>query len=112
MSFGKMTIFIDIIEPLKTKDESGFITTYDIILASVRAYKEMRHGNRMWANRAAFSKATALFRFRKIPDLEVKTNQVIVCDTGRYRILSVEDVKNRGIYTEVLCDKDEISETI
>ena len=47
MSLGKMTTFIDIIEPRKIKDESGFITVQDMVLASVRAYKEMRHGTRV-----------------------------------------------------------------
>ncbi len=112
MSLGKMTTFIDIIEPRKVKDESGFVRIQDIILASVRAYKEMRHGTRVWANRAAFSKATVLFRFRKIDGLKIDTSQVIVCDTGRYRILSVEDVKNRSMYIEALCDEDKISGAI
>ena len=30
---------------------------------------------------------------------------VLVCDTGRYRILSVEDVRGRGLYVEVLAEK-------
>ena len=107
-----MTTFIDIIEPRKIKDESGFVVIQDIILASVRAYKEMRRGTRVWANRAAFSKASVLFRFRKIPNLKIKESHVIVCDTGRYRILSVEDVKNRGMYMELLCDEDKISGVI
>ena len=107
-----MSTFIDIIEPRKVKDESGFVIVQDVILASVRAYKEMRHGTRVWANRAAFSKATVLFRFRKITDLEIKPDYIIVCDTGRYRILSIEDVKNRGMYMEVMCDEDKISGAI
>lgn len=107
-----MTTFIDIIEPRKIKDSSGFITVHDVVLASVRAYKEERHASRAWVNRAAFSKATVIFQFRKIPDLEIKPDYVIVCDTGRYRILSAEDVKNRKMYTEVLCDKAEINGTI
>lgn len=109
MSFGKMTTFIDIIEVQKIKDSSGFVTNQDVILASVKAYKEMRHGTEKWANRATFSKATALFRFRKIPSVNVTTAHVIVCDTGRYNILSVEDIKNRGMYTECLCDEVYIS---
>ncbi|GHV24862.1 hypothetical protein FACS189465_2440 [Clostridia bacterium] len=105
MSFEKLaTTFIDIIETRKIKDSSGFVTTVDEILASVRAYKEQRHGTEKWANRAVFSTATALFRFRKIPDVEVTTNLIIACDTDRYNILSVENVKNRGMYTECLCE--------
>ena len=30
---------------------------------------------------------------------------VLICDTGRYRILSVEDVRRRGLYVEVLAEK-------
>ena len=75
-----MTTFIDIIEPRKIKDSSGFVTVHDVVLASVRAYKEERHASRAWANRAAFSKATVIFQFRKIPNLGIKADYVIVCD--------------------------------
>lgn len=68
MSFGKMNAFIDIISVETIKDNEGFGISKDTILASVRAYKEDRHGNEKWSNRAAFSEATALFCFRKIPE--------------------------------------------
>ncbi len=79
MSFGKMNAFIDIISTTPIKDAEGFATTGDIVLASVRAYKEERHGTEKWANMAAFSTATALFRFRKIPGLDVDATLYIVC---------------------------------
>jgi len=107
MSFGKMNTFIEIITTEPVKDDEGFVKTGDNILASVRAYKEDRHGNEKWANRAAFSTATALFRFRRIPGLSVDTSFVITCADGRFRILSAEDVKGRGMYTEVLAEKTE-----
>lgn len=107
MSFGKMNTFIDIISTEPVKDDEGFVNTGDTVRANVRAYKEDRHGNEKWANRAAFSTATTLFRFRKLPSLEVTTSLVIVCDDGRYRIHSVEDVKGRGMYVEVLAEKIE-----
>ena len=102
MSFGKMRTFVDIISTKPVKDSEGFAEKGDVILASVRAYKEDRHGSEKWANRAAFSQASALFRFRKIPNLEVTTDLVLVCSDGRYNIISVEDVKGRGMYIEVL----------
>jgi head-tail adaptor len=105
MSFGKMKTFIDIISVIAVKDSEGFGSLKDTILASVRAYKEDRHGNEKWANRASFSEATALFSFRKIPDIDISTKMVIVCSDGRYEITSVEDVKNRGMYMEVLAKK-------
>ena len=100
-----MNTFIDIISTQPTRDSEGFAITKDTILASVRAYKEEQHGNEQWANRAAFSTATALFRFRKIPNLMITTAFVLVCDSGRYNIVSVEDVKERGMYIEVLAEK-------
>ncbi|MGI6121359.1 MAG: head-tail adaptor protein [Saccharofermentanales bacterium] len=105
MSFGKMNTFVDIVSTEPVKDSEGFATKDDTVLASVRAYKEDRHGSESWANRAAFSKASALFRFRKIPGLEITASLVLVCADGRYNIVSVEDVKGRGMYIEVLTEK-------
>lgn len=105
MSFGKMNTFIDIISTELLKDDEGFVNTGDTVLASLRAYKEDRHGNEKWANRAAFSEATALFRFRRLLGLKIETSHVITCDDGRYRIHSVEDVKGRSMYIEVLAEK-------
>jgi head-tail adaptor len=102
MSFGKMNTFIDIIEKTTTKDSNGFSTEMDNILASVRAYREGRHGSEKWANRATFSEATDLFRFRCIPGITVTTSMVLVCDGGRFEITSVENVKGRGMYLEIL----------
>ncbi|KGP75000.1 phage head-tail adapter protein [Desulfosporosinus sp. Tol-M] len=102
MSYGKMNTFIEIISTAPTKDTEGFVTHGDTILASIRAYKEDRHGNERWANMAAFSEATAMFRFRKIPALTVDTAMFIICDGCRYNIVSAEDVRNRGMYVEVM----------
>ena len=102
MSFGKMNSFIDIISPSIVTDTEGFSVKRDTILASVRAYREDRHGNRMWANMAAFSEATSLFRFRKIPDIDVTTKLFILHDGIRYNIISVDNVKDRCMYIEVL----------
>lgn len=102
MSFGKMNTFIDIIEKVTIKDSEGFSTEIDNIVATIRAYREGRHGTEMWANRATFSEATDLFRFRCIPGVTITTAMLIVCENGRFEITSVEDVKGRGMYTEVL----------
>ena len=109
MSYGKMNSFIDIISKGTGKDVDGFAIAGDTVLASVRAYREGRHGTKAWANRAAFSEATDLFRFRVIPGLTVTTAHVITCDSGRYEIVSVEDVKGRSMYIEVLAKRVEAS---
>ena len=102
MSYGKMNTFIDIVEKVTTKDQEGFRTEVDNIIASVKAYREGRHGNEKWANRASFSEATDLFRFRRIPGVTITTSMVVVNKEGRFEITSVEDVKGRGMYIEVL----------
>lgn len=102
MSYGKMNTFIDIVEKINTKDQEGFRTEVDNIVASVKSYREGRHGNEKWANRANFSDATDLFRFRRIPGATITTSMVIVNKDNRFEITSVEDVKGRGMYLEVL----------
>ncbi|WP_418790916.1 head-tail adaptor protein [Phosphitispora sp. TUW77] len=102
MSYGKMNTLINIISKTPVKDAEGFVSEGDSILASIRAYKEARHGNERWANMAAFSEATALFRFRTIPELKITTEMLITCSEERYEITSVEDIRDRKLYTEVL----------
>ena len=106
MSFGKMNKMISIAEETIVKDTEGFATKTDTILASLHAYREGRHGSQKWVNRAAFSEATDLFCFRKIPGLTVTTKHVILCNGERYEITSVEDVKGRGMYLEVLAKRE------
>ena len=102
---GKEKALADIIITKKVKDSEGFTATVDEVLASVRVYREGRHGSQRWANLAAFSEATDLFRFRCIPGLGITTDHIIVTDGERFEVTSVEDVKGRGMYTEVLAKK-------
>lgn len=104
-----MSTFIEIISTAPVKDAEGFAVHGDDVLAGVRAYKEDRHGDGKWANMAAFSSATALFRFRKIPGVAIDTSLYITCADGRYKIISAEDVKGRGMYVEVLAERIEPS---
>lgn len=105
MSFGKMNVFIAIVSTASAIDAAGFGTKTDTVLTSVRAYREERHGSERWANRAVFSTASTLFRFRRIPNLTVTGAHSILCNGERFNITSVEDVKGRGMYVEVLCEK-------
>ncbi len=102
MSFGKMNAQISLLQKQVTTDAEGFKSEQEIILASVRAYREGRHGSEKWANRAAFSDATDLFRFRVIPGITVTTDMRILCGGQSFEITSVEDVKGRGMYVEAL----------
>lgn len=102
MSFGKMNTFLEILEKKITTDAEGFKSEQEVVLASIRAYREGRHGSEKWANRAAFTDATDLFRFRVIPGITVTTDLRILCDGHTFEITSVENVKGRGMYLEVL----------
>jgi len=88
-----------------TQDSEGFTSKTEVTLASVRCYKEGRHGSQRWANLAAFSEATDLFRFRSIPGVTVTADHYIVYENERYDITSVENVKGKGMYIEVLAKK-------
>ena len=106
MSFGKMNGFADIVETKQVKDSEGFTHSVDEVLVSIRVYQEGRHGSQRWADLAAFSEATDLFRFRCIPGLTVTTDQFLTTEDGRFDIVSVENVKGRGMYIEVLAKKE------
>ena len=102
MSFGKMNTFIDIISTEPTKDADGFVNHGDTVLASVRAYFEQKNSTEKWRNMAQSDEVNALFRLRTIPGLALHNRHVIVCEGKRYNIYSVENVKGRGMYLEVL----------
>ena len=104
MSVGRMSSFILIVSEEPIKDNEGFVTNGSRTLASVRAYREEKHASEAWQNRAVFSTATTLFRFRKIPGLTTTTAMFIVCGDERYNIVSVEDVNGRGMYLEILSE--------
>lgn len=102
MSIGNMRSFIDIQAKQILKDAEGFRTEEYATVATVRAYREGRHGSEKWANRASFTDATDLFRFRVIPGITVTAAMVILCDGQRFEITSVENVKGRKMYIEAL----------
>lgn len=107
MSYGKMNAFAELRATVKGKDSEGFVSETDRVLASIRVYREGRHGSTRWANLAAFSEATDLFRFRVIPNLIVTPELFLVIGDERFNIISVENVKGRGMYLEVLAKKVE-----
>lgn len=102
MSFGKMRERITLYEKMIETDAEGFSAQTEREVATVRAYREGRHGSERWANRAAFSEATDLFRFRHIPGVEITTAMQLECGGKRFELTSVEDVRGRGMYIEVL----------
>lgn len=103
MSFGKMNVFVDIFVQTQVKDSDGFNIETENYVASIRAYREERHGSKKWANMAAYTSADAIFKFRRVPGLELKSGMIFVCESDRYHVISVENVK--GLYIEVSAEK-------
>ena len=77
MSFGKMNKFIEI--------------------KSIQNVK--------WANRTTFTEATDLFIIRAIPGTKLSTDMTILCDDENFEITSIEDVKGKNMYIEILAKK-------
>lgn len=105
MSLGLMNKPAKLYEKVPNIDSEGFSGRTVAFVSDIRVFVEGRHGSERWANLAAFSEATELFRFRKIPNIKVTTKQYIIFEDEEYDILSVEDVKGRNMYIEVLAKK-------
>lgn len=99
---GGMNKKAKIIRIVHSKDSEGFTNEHEVDVAEIRCYKEGRHGSERWANLASFSEATDLFRFRKIPGVKITEEMFIVFEDEKYDILSVENIRGRGLYLEVL----------
>lgn len=109
MNIGQLRSFIEIVKLVTEKDSEGFADTKYETIAKVRAYHEARHGSQKLVDLAAFSESTDLFKFRKIPGLTVTTSHIIICDSVRYDITSVDDISGRGMYVEVLAKRSEMT---
>jgi hypothetical protein len=103
-----MNATINMITTEPTKDAEGFVTRGDRVLATVKAYKEPRGVTARWErimSNAAFANVEAMFRFRKIPGLDVTSTHFITDSDGRYNIISAEDVRGRGMYVEAYVER-------
>lgn len=105
MALGRMTIPATFKRDTVTLDAEGFSMKTATELASVRVWREGRHGSQRWANLSTFSEATDLFRLRVIPNVTIIAGDYIVSDGDRWDIESVELVKGRGMYLEILATK-------
>ena len=85
--------------PMKVSDRSRF-----------RAYMEEKNMSEKWRSSSVFSEADVLFRFRFIPNLTLTTANYIKIGTDRFDITSVENVRQRKMYYEVLAKHTEESD--
>jgi head-tail adaptor len=104
-SLGRMIRPIDVITTQTIKDNDGFKTTVDTVILQTRAVVETRNFTERWVNLATFSKADTLFKIRKPPTQTIDSTMRIAWNNEQYRIISVEDVAQRGRYLEILAEK-------
>ena len=102
MSIGDLNTPIQILRLRFGRDRDGFPTVSDDIIACVRAKVEVRNATEKWSSRAVLREASAVFTFRRIPHFDITTDMVIVCGADRYNIVSVENVRSRNLYTQVV----------
>lgn len=106
MAIGDLRTPIIILEIKHGKDKEGFASTTEEPVACVRSYKEDKNTTEKWSNRALFQQASSLFKIRYIPHLNITTDMKIECYDGMYEILSVENVKGKNMYIEILARKE------
>ena len=80
----------------------GFATTVEEVLASIRVYREGRHGSQRWANLAAFSEATDLFQIQKPADFELSRAYLLESGGERFEILDIERIKGHDLYLQII----------
>lgn len=97
-----MTTPITIRKVTYTNDAEGFRIPHEKLIASVHAYFEPKNSTEKWTNRAVLQSASALFRFRYIPKKIIDTSMVIDCFGKRYNLISVENVRQKNMYYEVI----------
>lgn len=100
-----MNKFIEIKSIQNVKDSEGFSSKQEVTIAKVRGYREGRHGSEKWANRTTFTEATDLFVIRSLRDIKLTEDMVISCDDEDFEITSIEDVKGKNMYVEILAKK-------
>ena len=105
MSIGQLKIPVEIYETAILTDDEGFAIKVEKLILVTKAYREDRHGSEAWKNRASFSSATTLLRIRKNPNVKITSDHFILLDGERYNVISVDDIKDNGMYLEILAER-------
>ncbi len=98
---------VRIVEPLYGKDPDGFQTVSERTIAEILCRMEVKNATERWSNRADLREASSIFTFRSIPGMTITTRMVLMHGDDRYDILSVEDIRGRGMYTQIVAKLQE-----
>jgi len=102
LRLGKFTGSVTILQKVRTKDAEGFTSQTLNVVSTVRCYHEGREGKLLQANLATFTEATDLFQIAKPADFTLSRAYVLECGGKRYEILSVDPLKGRDLYLQVI----------
>lgn len=100
-----MNCLISIVKRTISTDSEGFKTEKETTVLETRCYHEQRHSSLRWTNLAAFSEATDRFVLRCVPGVIVETGYYLDFHGTRYKILSVENAGERGMYLEIYAQR-------
>ena len=106
MSISELNAPIEIYEISYGKDSDGFPVKEEKLVAKVHAKREVKNSTEKWQNKAILQDATCIFKLRYIPSLTLDTSMEIVCLNERYNILSLENVRGRNMYYEIIARKE------
>lgn len=90
MGIGQMRTHLHIIRTVHGVDEAGFDIEHDEIVLATRAAVEYQHASSAWVNRAAYTKATAIFRLRARGGITITEDMVLDADGQRWVIDSAQ----------------------
>lgn len=105
MKLGNFDTPITILETRYKKDSEGFASPINVPIACVRACVEVKNTSEKWANNAMLQDVSALFRIRYIPNRVITTDMLIECHLGKFNIASIENIRGRNMYIEILAKK-------
>ena len=105
MALGRLDTPITFTLLSKEKDEEGFSNMVFHPIACVREYKEDKNTTEKWANKALLEDVTTIFQIRYLPNTKITTDMQIECFDGTYDIKSVENIKGRNMYLQILAKK-------
>jgi len=105
MSIAQLRIPIEIYETSIITDNEGFAIKVEKLILRSKAYREERHGSEAWKNRASYSSATTLFRIRRSPSVKITSEHFLLCEEEKYNIISVQDIKDNGMYLEIISER-------
>jgi head-tail adaptor len=91
-------------------DAEGFSVSQSIPVMEAKAEVELKKANEFWANLAAWSEVDAIFRIRRKPGVEIDSSMLLIAPDGEYNVTSVDSIKGRGMYIEIMAKRISPSE--